>query len=107
VKTVQESLAGRFRALVAATVFLYAALIGVGTYGYVSRSHDLAKIDQVSTTTKTALCLFRDNIEKQVATSEEFIQENPDGIPGLPAATIKASIQRQKETLKALDILEC
>jgi hypothetical protein len=107
VKTVQESLAGRFRALVAATVILYAALIGVGTYGYVSRSHDLAKINQVTTTTKTALCLFRDNIEKQVATSEEFLKNNPDGIQGLPAATIQASIDRQKDTLKALDILEC
>jgi hypothetical protein len=107
VKTVQESLAGRFRALVAATVILYAALIGVGTFGYVSRSHDLAKLDQVTTTTKTALCLFRDNIEKQVATSEEFLKNNPDGIQGLPAATIQASIDRQKDTLKALDILEC
>jgi hypothetical protein len=107
VKTVEQSLATRFRALIAATVVLYAALIGIGTYGYVTRSHDLAKIDQVTTTTKQALCLFRENIEKQVATSEEFLEENPDGIPGLPAATIKASIQRQKDTLKALDILEC
>jgi hypothetical protein len=107
VNTVQDALAIRFRLLVAATVFLYAALIGVGTYGYVSRSHDLAKINQITTTTKTALCLLRDNIEKQVATSEEFLENNPDGIPGLPAATIRASIQRQKDTLKALDILEC
>jgi hypothetical protein len=107
VKTVEQSLATPFRTLVAATVFLYAALIGVGTYGYVSRSHDLAKINQVTTTTKTALCLFRENIEKQVDTSEEFLKNNPDGIPGLPAATIQASIDRQKDTLKALDILEC
>jgi hypothetical protein len=107
VTTVQEGLARRFRALVAATVVLYAALIGVGTFVYVSRSHDLAKINQVTVSTKTALCLFRENIEKQVTTSEEFLKNNPNGIPGLPAATIQSSIDRQKATLKALDILEC
>jgi hypothetical protein len=107
VKTVEQSLATRFRTLVAATVLLYAALIGVGTYGYIARSHDLAKIDQITITTRTAMCLFRTNIEKQVATSTEFLENNPDGIPGLPAATIRASIQRQRDTLVALDILNC
>jgi hypothetical protein len=107
VKTVEQSLATRFRTLVAATVFLYAALIGVGTYGYIARSHDLAHINRLADQNKVALCAFRDNIEKQVATSQEFLDNNPEGIPGLPAATIRSSIQRQKATLVALEILEC
>jgi len=107
VKTVQEALVARFRLLVAATVILYFALIGLGIYGYTTRSSDLARINEIAIENQTALCLFRENIEKQVEGSEQFLEDNPDGIPGLSAEAIQASIDRQKATLEALDILEC
>jgi hypothetical protein len=83
-----------------ATVVLYLAVIGVTGYGYVT-------LQNVVADNKQALCAFRDNIERAAEDSEEFLRENPDGIPGLTPKVIQAGIDRQGDALKALSGLDC
>lgn len=54
-----------------------------------------------------ALCTFRHDIEMRVAGSEKFLADHPQGFAGIPAATIRVSLDGQKRTIRALASLKC
>jgi hypothetical protein len=54
-----------------------------------------------------ALCALRVDLERRVQASQDFLREHPEGIPGIPTATIKQGIDNQKKTIDALGFLEC
>jgi len=54
-----------------------------------------------------ALCVLRDDLERRVANSRAFLEEHPDGIPGIPAKTIRDGIRNQERTIEALDDISC
>ena len=54
-----------------------------------------------------ALCILRSDLQTRVDTSIAFLKEHPDGIPGIPAATLQQSIDNQQRTILALQLLEC
>jgi hypothetical protein len=82
--------------LLAATIFLYLALAGVGAYTYIKASNN-----------QTALCALRADVEGRILNSEKFLATNPKGIPGFPRATIQSGIDGQRKTVKALGSLNC
>ena len=53
------------------------------------------------------LCALRHDIEVRRDGAVKFLRDNPKGIPGIPAATLRNSIRNQNATLKALDDLDC
>ena len=57
--------------------------------------------DAVEATTQT-ICALQDNARAQLIASNAFIEENPNGIPGIPITTIKQSRDRQRAFLNAL-----
>lgn len=57
--------------------------------------------------THMALCLLRGNLKDRVAQSEAFLEANPEGIPGIPVSLIEMGINRDKETLGSLNLLNC
>ena len=95
------------RTLTVATVVLYLALAGLGIIGYLDGVHRRAEITKVTLETHIALCTFVDDLRRRVATSEQFLLENPDGFPGLSDDVIRESIAGQRQTLQALKALNC
>lgn len=74
----------------------------------------LVRLDDVADEAKrqadrltAALCAVRANLQAEVSTSEEFLRENPAGIPGVPVETIEFGMQQTRATVKALAPLRC
>jgi hypothetical protein len=54
-----------------------------------------------------AVCALRTDLERRVQASRKFLRENPEGIPGIPAATIQQGIDNQQKTIDVLGVLDC
>lgn len=67
----------------------------------------LAHQNDASVRTEHALCILRDDLEARVASSEQFLVDHPDGIPGITTAAIQANIDSQTRTIVALQLLQC
>jgi hypothetical protein len=64
-------------------------------------------VDQIADTNQQALCAFRHDVEARVVSSEQFLQDHPNGIPGISPAMIRQSLAAQRQTVDSLSILEC
>lgn len=49
-----------------------------------------------------ALCALEDDLERRILTTEQFLEENPAGIPGVPLSTLEQSLANQRQTLAAI-----
>lgn len=56
---------------------------------------------------KEALCAYQADLEQRITTGEQFLRDNPRGIPGIPAPTIRASLDNLKQALGAFSIVNC
>lgn len=54
-----------------------------------------------------ALCALKADLGVRIDAGHAFLNDNPNGIPGIPAKTIEASIRNQEATLDALRVLTC
>ena len=90
-----RSFAGRHSALVG---FVASLVLIFGTVGYVF--HESAR-------TTHALCALRGDLENRITASTKYLQEHPEGIPGVPVKVIRDGIQNQKRTVRALRSLSC
>jgi hypothetical protein len=90
--TIKRALVG----LALATVVIYLIVIGVSAFVFIE-----------SNANRNALCALRSDLHSRVATSEAFLKTSPNGVAGIPAATIEATIEGQKKTIKALGSLSC
>lgn len=54
-----------------------------------------------------ALCVFKADLKRRVVTGFAFLKEHPAGIPGIPAATLRASITNEQRTFDTLHELKC
>lgn len=104
---VKDLLQTALKRLTIATVALFLALAAVFGYAFIQANHARAELEVVARTTASALCSLRADLERRVQTSKDFLEENPDGIPGLPAEVIKEGIENQQRTIEALAILHC
>jgi high-affinity Fe2+/Pb2+ permease len=95
------------RRLVMATVILYLVLVGFALYIFVDAAHRREEIAVVATEANDALCALRQDLERRVAASEAFLEENPEGIPGLSPKIIREGIENQTRTIVALNELSC
>jgi hypothetical protein len=82
--------------LMVATAVLYLAVATVAAKTY----HDA----NVNT---DALCALRGDLERRVASSQQFLVKHPAGIPGIPVQTIRNGIVNQQRTINALSSLKC
>lgn len=84
------------RILIATTVVLFLALLGMGIYVY-----------GISRDNTRALCATKLEAQRRVAETEKFIKETPNGIPGLSPAVLQRSLDASKSTVKSLDAVSC
>lgn len=57
--------------------------------------------------TDVALCTLKTDIRHRIESGEDFLTKHPDGIPGITAAALQATIDSQKRSYAALSILPC
>lgn len=82
-------------------------LIGVVIYFSAisnNKQNDLVKQGAES---HEALCIFKSDLERRIGDGEQFLRDNPNGIPGIPEETLRNSIDNQKRTLASLAVLDC
>lgn len=66
----------------------------------------LKAFDQ-SAKTHRALCTLQRDLQQRVDSGNAFLRAHPHGIPGIPVATIRTSIEGQQRTITALSGLGC
>lgn len=100
--------------LVWATCIVYLVIAGLLTLGwFVSDSQRQDLRDQSESTQKNlavlynANCTFREDLQNRVITGQQFLIDNPNGIPGFSAKTLQASIDGQLRTIATLSNLNC
>lgn len=54
-----------------------------------------------------ALCNLRADQVQRVRSSEEFLDKNPQGIPGISRAQIEQGLRNSRRTIQSLDSLGC
>lgn len=54
-----------------------------------------------------ALCVFKADLARRAAGGRDFLAAHPNGIPGIPAGVIRASVINQQATLDSLKSLTC
>jgi hypothetical protein len=106
VKVLEEILRVQQR-MTRATVALYLVLALFGGVAWSVRANDAARVDEIATTNQTALCALRTDVERRIISSEQFLENHPNGIPGISAAVIRQSLTAQRETVDALSAVEC
>jgi predicted negative regulator of RcsB-dependent stress response len=53
------------------------------------------------------LCAQKHGYERQLKAARDYLRENPNGAPGIPASAIRNSIRSQEATLKSLKPFHC
>lgn len=56
---------------------------------------------------KDGLCAIRHDSERRVSLGEQFLKENPNGIPGISTDSLRRSVNNAKETVESLSSLHC
>lgn len=60
-----------------------------------------------SIATHNALCTYKRTQERSLKGANQFLEDHPNGIAGIPVALIQQNIAQTTETLKSLDQLTC
>lgn len=89
------------------SVFACALSLALFSYSFVQRSHDQAQVEALARDTNAALCTFKSSLQQRYDDGVVFLENNPDGIPGISGADIERSLANQKATLDALSELDC
>lgn len=89
------------------SVAVCAASLALFAYTFQQRASDQAQVEELARQTNEALCTFKADLERRYLAGVEFLDRNPDGIPGVSRADIARSLSNQKATLEALATLEC
>lgn len=76
---------------------------GLGAY-YLQKIHDIA---EKNTQARRALCALRDDLDKRIEGSQNFLDEHPNGIPGIPASLIRQGLSNSRRTRETLEVLDC
>lgn len=67
----------------------------------------LVRTDRQANSNTTALCALRHDLEARVKSSTDLLATHPEGLAGIPAATIRTTIDGQRRTILALSGLAC
>lgn len=65
------------------------------------------KVNDTTETQNAALCTFRADVQTRAQQGEDFLRDHPEGFAGIPAATLRQSIDGQRRTVAALARLDC
>lgn len=86
-------------------VLVIVLLVAAITFGAGSRRTN-QNIER-NETARIALCALRTDLDVRIVSSKQFLEENPKGIPGIPASLIRQGLANSIRTRKALSVLDC
>lgn len=89
------------------SIFVCVLALALFAWTSVQRSHDQAALEKLARETNAALCAFKTDLQRRYDAGVEFLEKNPNGIPGISGADIQRSLVNQKATLDALEGLSC
>lgn len=98
------------RLFAAATVALFLVCAALATFGYIANSHrinDIQRVTEENTKARYALCAIRHDRQAEVDATQAFLKSHPDGFAGVSAAILRARLNEQLETVRALEKLRC
>lgn len=90
----------RYRLLVAAALLLAAVSVFLSALLF-------TRLADTTDQTNRSLCTFRDDVRQRAANTASFLADHPQGIPGVPVATLRSALEGQRRTVKALSGLDC
>lgn len=99
--------ARRLNIAFALAVLLVSGASGLFTYGLISLARVSARVDANQRADTSALCTLRSDLQSRVTSGATFLRQHPKGIAGIPAATLRASINSQQRTIHALASIVC
>jgi hypothetical protein len=67
----------------------------------------LRRTDGTARNNQAALCALRADVERRYQSGTAFLANHPKGIQGIPAATLRITLQGQARTIKSLAGLKC
>lgn len=85
-----------FLVLTISTVVLYASVLGMAIWTF-----------STGQSNKVVLCALKAEHERDIRNSLKFLEENPEGIPGISADLIARGIADDRQTLEAFEDLDC
>lgn len=91
-------------AVLAVTNVVALGIGGVLIYRVANIARD-ARTDRSHNT--RALCALRHDLEKRVADTKKFLVTHPAGFAGIPAATLRNTLNGQERTITALSVVVC
>jgi hypothetical protein len=91
-----ERIQRSLKILIITTVLTFIALLAMGVYVY--------KIAQDNT---RALCAVKQEAEKRVVETNNFLKEHPEGIAGISPAVLKRGADNAQSTVDALQNVTC
>lgn len=95
------------RNLAIATAALYVVVAGVIFLGWRDANHKAAELRRDELSTTSGLCALRGDLKHRIASSEEVLASHPNGLLGVSAASIAATVAGQRRTVKALSVVRC
>jgi hypothetical protein len=102
---VGDQLQTALRRLTWATVLVYVVLSAIIVIGYITASHQREALEETAINVNGALCTLRNDLEQRADASQALLED--DGIPGLSETVLRTSIRNLRETVDALNSLDC
>ena len=111
---IRQQLLKSIRLLTIATIGLFLAIGTLALVGFLDSRHQARdikrsgeRVEEIAENNLAGLCALRADIQRRYDAGVEFLRENPDGIPGLSPETLQRSLDGQRATLDALDVIDC
>lgn len=107
-----DSLTGWVTAGLCFIVVFAISVMGLMFWFALQSSHQAGDIQGIATETHTALCAFKQDLEVRHAANLQILREHPEDPVSvfnlvIPRATLRSSVDSQKQTLDSLVSLDC
>jgi kynurenine formamidase len=102
-----QEIKNALRIMEIATIVLVVVVVLLVIVGYIDSANQREAIKRTATQSHVALCAFRSDVQARVVSSEQFLEDNPNGVPGISPAAIRKSLKAQRQTVDALSVLNC
>ena len=104
---VRQDLQWSIKVLTRLTVVLFLAVVLVAGLGFYDSQQRRAELADAVSNINRSLCTFVADLQRRHDDGVQFLEDNPEGIPGLSATDIQRSLDAQQSTLDALSGLDC
>lgn len=104
---IREQLLHSIKMLTRATIALFISILLVTSLGFYEANREREALEKETERTVSALCAFTHDLQVRYDNGVKFLEDNPEGIPGLSAEFIQNQLNNQQRTLTALGGLPC